>query len=202
MCEVYYVNKLIKFQPFADHARSQNGFIVDRAKDLSIEWLLGLLEQTPSSSELILFSDNPGHLKIRFEKLFVGKFVAGGLVLNPSGELLFIKKNGYWDLPKGYLEPNETPACAARREVEEETGIGGLEIVSPLIKTKHFFQENDGQWILKQTNWFLMKTLVEAQPRIDRQEGISDAKWVSKGHLDAVLANSHASIRQVVAAGG
>ncbi len=36
-----------------------------------------------------------------------------------------------WSLPKGHLEPGETPEDAAIREVEEETGIRGT-VLAPL----------------------------------------------------------------------
>lgn len=50
---------------------------------------------------------------------------AGGIVLR-SGAPLFavvrMRKRGDWVLPKGKLEPDETPRAAAEREAIEETG--------------------------------------------------------------------------------
>ena len=40
---------------------------------------------------------------------------------------LLLRAFGYWDFPKGLVEPGEDPRAAAIREVEEETGLGGLE---------------------------------------------------------------------------
>ena len=53
---------------------------------------------------------------------------AGGVVLRPypSGrEVLIVHrvKHQDWSLPKGKLDPGESPADAALREVEEETGV-------------------------------------------------------------------------------
>ena len=51
------------------------------------------------------------------------------MVYNDKGEILFIFRNGKWDLPKGGTEKNETMEETAMREVEEETGVNGLSIV-------------------------------------------------------------------------
>ena len=47
------------------------------------------------------------------------------LVVGPPGVLLHRHKRlGIWLQPGGHLEPGETPWAAARREAEEETGLG------------------------------------------------------------------------------
>ena len=45
-----------------------------------------------------------------------------------EGEIryLLLRCYGYWDFPKGEIEPNENPLQAACRESEEETGLTGL----------------------------------------------------------------------------
>lgn len=40
---------------------------------------------------------------------------------------LLLRAFRYWDFPKGLVEPGETPIDAARREVQEETGLANLE---------------------------------------------------------------------------
>lgn len=49
----------------------------------------------------------------------------GVLVLDPRGALLLCHVTGqhHWDLPKGRLDPGETPLQAALRETCEETGL-------------------------------------------------------------------------------
>ena len=66
----------------------------------------------------------------------------GGLVYNKKGEVLFIFRNGKWDLPKGGKEKREKMKLTAMREVEEETGVNGLVITKKLKKTYHFFKRN------------------------------------------------------------
>jgi 8-oxo-dGTP diphosphatase len=55
------------------------------------------------------------------------KVGAGGLIEN-DGKVLLVKRGispwrGYWYLPAGFLEADETPLQAAEREVYEETGL-------------------------------------------------------------------------------
>ena len=53
-------------------------------------------------------------------------FVATGFVVNKDRTkmlMVYHKKLGKWLAPGGHLEQNETPGQAARREVNEETGI-------------------------------------------------------------------------------
>ena len=68
---------------------------------------------------------------------FCSKFImveaSGGLVFNKDGDILMIFRNGKWDLPKGKLEIGESVEECAIREVEEECGIVGLNIIDKLL---------------------------------------------------------------------
>ena len=53
------------------------------------------------------------------------RVAAGVLVYDDQGRILMVKptyKNG-WDIPGGYVEPDESPAKAAERELVEELGL-------------------------------------------------------------------------------
>lgn len=53
------------------------------------------------------------------------RVAAGVLIQDHDGSVLLVKptyKDG-WDLPGGYVEPNESPAAAAARELHEELGL-------------------------------------------------------------------------------
>jgi ADP-ribose pyrophosphatase YjhB (NUDIX family) len=53
------------------------------------------------------------------------RVAAGLLIRDPTGRVLMVKptyKDG-WDIPGGYVEPDESPAQAAAREVTEELGL-------------------------------------------------------------------------------
>ena len=54
------------------------------------------------------------------ERLTVNSY---GAVVVEGGDVLLVKMGNHWSFPKGHIEPGETPAEAAVREVLEETGI-------------------------------------------------------------------------------
>jgi bis(5'-nucleosidyl)-tetraphosphatase len=58
------------------------------------------------------------------------KRAAGVVVVRETADgprVLLLRAYRNWDLPKGRLEPGETPLEAALREVREETGLAALE---------------------------------------------------------------------------
>ena len=64
--------------------------------------------------------------EIFWNELFLPVFTqipaAGGVVIR-NEKILFIFRNGKWDLPKGKIDNGETAKEAAIREVAEECGI-------------------------------------------------------------------------------
>ena len=61
---------------------------------------------------------------------------AGAVIRDGDGRLLLVRRGrapsrGRWSVPGGRVEPGETPAQAAAREVREETGLEV--IVGPLL---------------------------------------------------------------------
>ncbi|AXT63151.1 NUDIX domain-containing protein [Aquimarina sp. AD10] len=120
----------------------------------------------------------------------------GGKAYNTKDEILFIYRNGKWDLPKGKIEKNEHIETAAIREVEEETGVTGLEITKFLYKTFHVFKRN-GEFRLKVTYWFEMKTEYDGVLLPQKEEGITKVKWKNKKKAKKALTNSYANIKKL-----
>src|SRR2546428_11936417 len=90
------------------------------------------------------------------------QFSAGGLVVDERGSVLLIRARDLrnqpvWTLPKGALNPGESAADAALREVREETGWE-CEVVRELESVTYWFQRN-GQRIRKSVRWYLMRPL-------------------------------------------
>lgn len=130
------------------------------------------------------------HLKRKLKVIVAG----GGLVYNPKNEILFIYRNKKWDLPKGKAEKHETIERTALREVEEETHVEGLEIVSFLQTTYHIINRND-KYKLKETHWFQMKTDFDGELIPELSEGIKKAKWKNFEKAQKALTKSYANIK-------
>ena len=119
---------------------------------------------------------------------------AGGLVYNKKGEILFIFRNGKWDLPKGKIEKNEKKKEAAIREVVEETGVTQLKIIKKLEKTYHIFKRN-GKFKLKVTHWYQMESSYEGALTPQIEEGIEKTVWVKPEKVPFLLQNSYDNIK-------
>ncbi len=120
----------------------------------------------------------------------------GGWVVNDVGEVLFILRHGKWDLPKGKLDEGETIEACAMREVEEETGVTGLKILQPVMITYHVY-EHKGEEILKESHWYLMKTLTNNVPVPQLEEGITAIKWLDKAGIQKALSNTYPSVKDL-----
>ena len=132
-------------------------------------------------------------MKVLKTKIPVNK-AGGGLVYNKNGEVLFIFRNGKWDLPKGGTNKGEEIEDTAMREVEEETGVNGLSISKKLQKTYHIFKRN-GVYKLKITHWFEMHSNYDGIPIGQAEEGIEKVEWKNPEQIKEALKNSYENIK-------
>ncbi|NMH26985.1 NUDIX hydrolase [Flavobacterium silvaticum] len=137
--------------------------------------------------------DEKEALKALKSKLPVSK-AGGGLVYNNKGEVLFIFRNGKWDLPKGGTEKGEEMEDTAMREVTEETGVKKLSIVRKLPKTYHVFKRN-GHYRLKITHWYEMKSSYSGLLKPQLEEGIEKVAWLKPSEIPLALDNSYENIK-------
>ncbi len=121
---------------------------------------------------------------------------AGGIVVK-DGQFVSIVRHGIPDLPKGHIEQGETPEAAALREVEEETGVGNLQIVKELPSTWHCYLEHE-VWTLKRTYWYLMSTSETIQPKPQTEEGITEIKLIGNEAFEGFLNNTFRSISEIL----
>lgn len=122
---------------------------------------------------------------------------AGGLVFNLQRDLLVIIRRGIPDLPKGHLDHGETFEQAAIREVTEETGVRKLSIITPASATWHAYHQDDC-WHLKLTRWYAMLAAGQQRLRPQREEEITDIRWVGRHEADDYLERTFRSIREVL----
>ncbi len=126
---------------------------------------------------------------------------AGGIVVNPNNEILWIFRRGYWDLPKGKLDPNESIEACAVREVMEETGMQDLVLGELILTTKHQYHDTYlNTEVEKTTYWYKMSTskLQEGVPQTE--EDIEAIAWVKKEALEPYLAKTYDTIKNVMEA--
>ncbi|WP_203296705.1 NUDIX hydrolase [Luteirhabdus pelagi] len=119
---------------------------------------------------------------------------AGGMVYNSKKEILFIYRKKRWDLPKGRIEKKESHEEAAIREVEEETGIKGLEIRKFLTTTYHVFKRG-GKYKLKITYWYEMYSDFDGEFTPEKSEDITKVKWKNFEKSQKALRKSYENIK-------
>lgn len=71
---------------------------------------------------------------------------AGCIAFHGDGVVVRRTSSGHWVFPKGHLEPGETEAAAAVREMVEETGLE-VEIVGPVGEVE-FRQAGEDRLVL------------------------------------------------------
>ncbi len=121
---------------------------------------------------------------------------AGGVVM-AEDQFAAIERHGIPDLPKGHIEEGEDAATAALREVEEETGLQGLNLVKQLPTSWHCYLYEE-EWRLKPTSWYLMTTdnPSDTQPQTD--EDITQVTFLSEYDLEWFLNNTYRSIAETL----
>ncbi|PKQ43814.1 NUDIX hydrolase [Confluentibacter flavum] len=147
--------------------------------------------------EVRFIHKNEDKLLKKFLKKLPNVIAGGGKVYNDNGDVLFIYRNDKWDLPKGKIEGVESIEETAIREVMEETGVAGLEIIKPLETTYHIFKRN-GRYKIKITYWFEMKTSFSGDLYAQEFEGITKVAWLNPEQIKEALKNSYANIKLLI----
>jgi 8-oxo-dGTP pyrophosphatase MutT (NUDIX family) len=126
---------------------------------------------------------------------------AGGIVLNPKQEILWIFRRGFWDLPKGKLDPGETIPQCALREVEEETGIHKIQLNELITITYHeYFDKYLNTQVTKETHWYKM-SIQDLQNGIPQtEEDIEKMEWFPIDVLEIPMQHTYENIKLVIAA--
>jgi 8-oxo-dGTP pyrophosphatase MutT (NUDIX family) len=126
---------------------------------------------------------------------------AGGLVTNPKGEILWIYRRGFWDLPKGKLDDGETIQTCAVREVQEETGLQNIQLHGMLCFTNHtYFDTYLNEEVVKRTYWFQMSIPNEQEGIPQSTEDIEKIEWHSLAKARHCLDQTYPNIIEVIEA--
>ena len=176
-----------------DSDEFSEGFKVFNFDEINIiKWVEKLLLE--ENIAIILKCESLKNKWNEFKNLFNIEVAAGGKVLNDQNEVLFIFRNGKWDLPKGKLEQNESLAVCAVREVQEECGINNISLINALDTTYHIFKR-DNTLFLKITHWFLMKTNFNGELKPQLNEGIEKAMFKNEIEIENALKNTYKNIQ-------
>ena len=70
-------------------------------------------------------------------------------------------KAGYWDFPRGNVEKNETAELAARREINEETGIEDIRFIPGFSEKISYFYKRDQPPASREVVFLLAETNTE-----------------------------------------
>ena len=78
-----------------------------------------------------------------------------------------------WGLPKGHVFDGEAPPDAARREIQEETGLRG-EVLQPLATIEYWFRAGNTR-VHKFVDLFLLRYL--DGDVVPQEAEVDDARW-------------------------
>ena len=191
MYKVFINDKLIIL---TSSLKKENNFPLYTFKDIVIGEIIYKLSNEKIEG-VTLYTENLKRDWVFFLENFKVISAAGGLVLNPKKDILFIYRNETWDLPKGRIEKGESIEETAIREVEEECGISNLKIDKFLLTTYHVFFQGGNR--IKETHWFLMNSTYNGELTPQLEEGITEVVFKPENTIDKIIKSSYANIQLV-----
>jgi 8-oxo-dGTP pyrophosphatase MutT (NUDIX family) len=199
--KIYFGNKPLflcdavdkTIEPFVHH---DDAVFIDELDTHTVKTMIHELQQPQIHAGVFLHTDLDELKKALFKKFIIIQ-AAGGLVTNQTDEALLIFRRGKWDLPKGKLDEGENLEECAVREVEEETGLRNITLLSPLMITYHTYHEG-AKFILKESHWYNMKVSGEQKLVPQLEEEIHEIKWVKNTELQPYMKNSFPSVMDVL----
>lgn len=178
-----------QYSKLIEHEEDVNAFLADP----------GLLFDPGYNQDVLLLTHDASEALESVFNYAQGIVAAGGLVKNEQDELLIIHRRGFWDLPKGKVEKGEMILNAAKREVEEETGVKVGTIISDAFLTYHCYTLK-GKKCIKETHWYNMMAAPGQSNLIPQtEEDIEQVLWASKQKIFEVKDQFYPLIRDLIA---
>ena len=148
-------------------------------------------------NDLIVKGDDVNIMWQDFCSRYVVIEAAGGIVLSSDNKVLWIRRNGRWDLPKGKVEPGEKYEDTAVREVEEECGVYGIHRGSLLSLTYHTYLYK-GEEVLKKSYWYAMSCRDNQELKPQLEEGITKVIWADQSMHFECMQDTYSSITELL----
>ncbi|MBB6611248.1 NUDIX hydrolase [Pontibacter sp. Tf4] len=132
----------------------------------------------------------------------VDQVSAGGVAFRRTGAtievaLISVGKDNRWQLPKGIVDPGETPEVTAVREVREEAGLRA-ELLEQLEKIEYWYVGNKGSQRVRFHKFVYFYLFRYSSGNIqDHDWEVNEARWVEINQAQQLLAFN--SEKQVVA---
>lgn len=198
---IYFDSRKIVIANQVDIRFYGNGLIIKYDEPVELVKLLDFFHSSDFLRNLFIYGDDTDSIFNVLRKHYKVVEAAGGLVRNSKGDFLLIRRNDFWDLPKGKGDKGETSEETALREVEEECGISQLRIEKPLTTTFHIYFEGEKR-ILKVTDWFAMSYLGNETLVPQIKENITEAIWVERDNINKYLNGTYSSVKDVFKVAG
>ena len=121
------------------------------------------------------------YLKRPLIKEAVRETTSGGVIVRRQGKenklqvMLVQDAKDRWTIPKGHIEPGETPRQTAEREIIEETGLQKMEIYDHLGKVD-FRYRRQNTLVLMTMHVFLVKALGDTN-KLQKEEWMNGIAW-------------------------
>ncbi len=119
---------------------------------------------------------------------------AGGVTFRRPGdavEVALVRPRGTerWQLPKGLVDPGESPDVTARREVREEAGVDA-EVVAPIEEVQYWYVGTDRDGVRvrfhKSVHFYLLA--FRGGDVRDHDHEVEEARWVALDEAVEMLA--------------
>lgn len=175
---VVYDLKVQGHAPLALVNRSAETIVTTGAVISSVPMVDNIDVSLVRDGDTVAVDGNRGYVEIKNVKTYS----TVSAVLECGGKVLLLRRPedvhsfpGKWSLVSGRVEPGENPAEAARREIEEETGI---KVGFPDASQTHFYvREGDVVW---NVHPFLYKV---SSDKVELNSENTDFVWVDRGKV-------------------
>jgi mutator protein MutT len=114
---------------------------------------------------------------------------AGGVVVRGEETLVIVPRRRAADgarvlgLPKGHIDPGETPLQAAVREVREETGVEAAPVRE--LGEVHYFYRRSGRTVPKSVVFFLLRHV--SGNTDDHDDEVEEVRWMALAEAAGAL---------------